>query len=125
MRVVALAAQRERRGHVHHRAHALALAAHRGELERPLLELLEVHRHLEAAEPERHLDLGAPVRVVDDLEALDAGHQAGHPGGVADDRPDALARRVELLRALDLHALSTFTSARVAAGSRRIEKTRW
>ncbi len=27
--------------------------------------------------------------------------------------------------ALDIHALSTFTSARVAAGSCRIEKTRW
>ena len=62
VRVVALAAQRERRRHVHHRAHALALAAHRRELERALLELLEVHRHLEPAEPERHLDLGAPVR---------------------------------------------------------------
>ena len=75
--------------------------------------------------PSGTLTLARQCVVVDDLEALDAGHQAGHAGGIADDRPDALARRLELLRALDVHALSTFTSARVAAGSCRIEKTRW
>src|SRR3954453_6989088 len=52
-RVLALAAQGERGLHVHERADALALGAHRRVLERALVEILERDRHLEAAEAER------------------------------------------------------------------------
>ena len=70
--------ERERGRHVHQRADALALCPHRREDGLALLELLEVHRHLQPAEAERHLDLRRPVRVVGDLEGLDAGHQLRH-----------------------------------------------
>ena len=56
----------------------LPFALQRGELEAALLELRELDRHLQAAEPERDLHFGAPVPVVLDLEALDAGHGLRH-----------------------------------------------
>src|SRR5258708_2071813 len=54
LRAAALSvAELERRLHVHHRAHALALDVHRGELELALLGRLHVDLHLQAAEAER------------------------------------------------------------------------
>ena len=120
-----LAGERERRRHVHQRADALPLRVERGELERPLLELRERDRHLQPAEPERHLDLRAPVRVVRDLEALHAGHRLRHLRRVVDHAPDDLARRVELLRPLELHFDVTSTFSRDRSGSRSISQTRW
>jgi hypothetical protein len=116
--------ERERRGHVHERADALALRPHRCELEWSLLELLEVHRHLQPAEAERDLDLRRPMAFVDDLEALDARHQLGHLGRLVDDTPDRLPRAGELLRAAHDHFETTSTFARVASGSWSIDQTR-
>ena len=67
---------------------ARPLRAHRRELGLALLEPLEVHRHVEAAEAERDLDLGRPVLLVVHLEALHAGHELRHLGGIVDDCPD-------------------------------------
>ena len=115
--------ERERRRHVHQRADALALRAHRRELGLALLEPLEVHGHLEAAEAERHLDLRRPVLLVSDLERLDTGHELGHLGRLVDDAPHGLARCGELLRTRDDHLDTTSTFARVAAGSWSIDHT--
>ncbi len=113
----------ERRGHVHERADALALRPHGRELRLALLELLEVHRHLEAAEAERHLDLRGPVLLVGDLERLDAGHELRHLGRLVDDAPNGLAGGRELLRPGDDHFDATDTFARVASGSWSIDHT--
>src|SRR5262245_4075314 len=115
--------ERERRRHVHHRPDAGAFRVHRRELGRPLLEPLEVHRHLEPAEAERHLHLGRPVAVVDDLEALDAGHQARHLRRIVDHVPHDLAGGGQLLGPLDLHLDSTVTVAPLPL--RSISHTRW
>ncbi len=123
--VVALARERERGVHVHHRADARALRLQLGVLERALGRLLERDRHLQPAEPERHLHLGGPVVRVLDLEALHARHQPDHLGGVVDHAPDHLARGVELLRPVHVHLEVTFTFARVLSGSRSISQTRW
>ena len=122
---VALTGQGERRRHVHHRADALALAVQRRVLERPLLELLEVHRHLEPAEAERHLHLCRPVTIVGDLEALDARHGLRHLRGVVENRPDDLAGGGELLRTFNFHFEVTSTFSRVRSGCRSISHTRW
>ena len=115
----------ELRLHVHDRADAVALRVQLRELGLALLDLLEVDRHPQAAEPERDLHLRLPVPVVLDLEALDARHQLRHLRRVVEHLPDDLARRGELLRALDLHAGTTFTLARVDSGSCSIDQTRW
>src|SRR5262249_42889848 len=117
--------EREPRRHVHDRPHAVALRVQRRELRGALLELLEVDRHLQAAEPEGNLHLGPPVLVVLDLEALDTRHQLRHLGRVVDHVPDRLPRRVELLRATDIHLEITSTLARVESGSWSISHTRW
>ena len=111
--------------HVHDRADAVALRVQRRELRLALLDLLEVDRHAQAAEPERDLHLRRPVPVVLDLEALDARHQLRHLRGVVQHLPDDVARRGQLLRPLDLHAATTATLARVASGSCSIDQTRW
>ena len=117
--------ERERGLHVHHRPDALALRVQARELELALLRLLEVDRHRERAEPERHLDLRVPVPVVLELERLHAGHQPGHLGRVVEDVPDDGARGGEVALALDLHAGTTCTRSREAAGSRSSSQTRW
>src|SRR5262245_20159721 len=116
--------ERERRRQVHERAHALPLGAHRRELGLALLELLEVHRHLETAEPARHLDLRRPALLVLDLERLDARHELRHLGGLVDDVPDDLARRSQLFRSRDDHFDVTETFARADSGSWSIDQTR-
>ena len=115
----------ELRLHVHDRADAVALRVQGGELRRALLDLLEVDRHPQPAEPERNLHLRLPVPVVLDLEALDAGHQLRHLGRVVQHLPDDGARRRQLLRPLDLHAGATETFVRVDSGSWSIDQTRW
>ena len=69
-----------------------------------------------------------PVRVVVDLEALDAGHQRRHLAGVVDDRSRRRSRDAsKLLRSLDLH-LRTPPRRRPASTARdrcSISQTRW
>ena len=95
--------KRERRRHVHKRADARALRAHRGELGRALLEPLEVHRHLEAAEAERDLDLRRPVRSSWISKLSTPGMSFAISAGSLMTAPDRLARRRERFRPGDDH----------------------
>jgi hypothetical protein len=117
--------QVELRLHVHDRADAVPLRIQRSELGLAFLDLLEVDGHAQAAEPERDLHLRLPVPVVADLESLDTRHQLRHLRRIVQHLPHDAARGRQLLRALQLHADTTDTFARVDSGSCSIDHTRW
>ena len=101
------------------------LAFRRRELGLALLRLLEVDLHAQAAQAERDDDPRGPVRVVVDVEALDARHQLRHALRVVEHLPHHRPRRRERARPVDLHRCSTDTPARDASGSRSRSHTRF